>query len=141
MNPLVLIGIGAAVLMAMGGKKKNGAAKAGEGEYGSGSGSDGEAPQQQQQQQQPPQQQVKKAVLAKLPPLRWRDSVMKGNGGDAATACWNAGHKEEMDLTMCIAKKLFPTWDWENKSGWQTDAWPMMRNVARVKLGLQPLIG
>ncbi len=52
----------------------------------------------------------------------------------------NQGVKEEMALTMCIAKKLFPDWNWDNRTGWMIDAWPRIRNVARVKLGKDPLM-
>ena len=44
------------------------------------------------------------------------------------------------EITMCIAKKLFPNWNWTQRSGWQNDAWAHMMNVSRMEMGLQPII-
>lgn len=128
MNPLILIGLGAVALMAMGGKKKSKTTEqtSGEGE--------------------PPTGGPKISPLAAMkaqpikPPPSDYVAKINSKGQDFAQQCMNQGHKEEMDLTMCIAKKLFPDWDWNNRKGWMTDAWPRVRNVARIKIGKDPII-
>ena len=129
MNPLILIGLGAVALMAMGKKKK-------EPEKGtSQTNGAGEIT---------PVVARKAAVggvktqQGAAPPDYAAQINLKGQ--DLAVQCMNQGHKEEMDLTACIAKKLFPNWDWSNRSGWQSDAWSRIRKVARVKLGKDPII-
>ena len=131
MNPLILIGLGAVALMAMGGKKK---------------------PETEPEEEYPPEgapitpmiakkaklPTTKKAVFAKLPPLDYMAQI-NSKGQDLAQQCMNQGVKEEMALTKCIADKLFSGWNWDNRSGWMNDAWPRIRNVARVKLGMDPI--
>lgn len=140
MNPMILIGLGAVALMAMGGKKKPAPV---EEEYeddgGSDEGDDG-----------PPVQQFvatkikinvpKKAVMAKRPPLNYRDVALSQASVSQAKACHLQGMNDLNEITMCIAKKVFPNWNWTNRIGWQQEAWAHMMNVARGEMGLPPII-
>lgn len=138
MNPMILIGLGAVALMAMGGKKnappKTGESEGEDDEYGDDS---------------PPVRQFvatkiktsgpKKAVMAKLPPLNYRDIANSQASVSQAKACHLQGMTDLNEITMCIAKKQFPNWNWTNRTGWQQDAWKRMMNIARMEMGLDPL--
>lgn len=137
MNPMILIGLGAVALMAMGGKKKPDPKDDSEDEPGEGS---GPAQTQQMVARKATIGGVKKAVIAKLPPLNYRDVAISQASVSQAKACHLQGMTDLNEITMCIAKKIFPNWNWTNRIGWQQDAWAHMMNVTRQEMGLQPLI-
>lgn len=129
---MILIGLGAVALMAMGGKKKP-APK--DDEPGEDSGLD----------RGPLIAQkatigAKKSVMAKRPPLNYRNIALSQASVSQAKACHLQGMTDLSEITMCIAKKMFPGWNWTNRVPWQNNAWTQMLNVARAEMDLPPLI-
>jgi len=134
MNPLVLIGIGAAVLMVIGGKKK-----APETEYGADSDPD-PSPTSTVQLLGKKTNATKKAVMVRSAPLNYTSTATGAVSIAAAKQCHLQGMTDIEKITECIAAKAFPGWNWVSRVGWQKDAWVRMKNVARIEMGLPPIV-
>ncbi len=137
MNPLVLLGLGAVVIMAMGKKKPAPVEDGFEGDFESDD-IDDDAP--------PVQRFVaskieprKTTMFAKAAPLKYRSTINSQTAVGHAKQCHLQGMNSADQITGCLANKLFPGWDWSSKPGWQADAWNRMLNIARIELGLQPI--
>lgn len=130
MNPVILLGLGAVALMAMGGKKKK---------------TEPEERPDEGDRISPliakkVQPTIKKAAFTKLPPINYPSIISSQTSAAEAKQCHLQGMNNVDQIAMCIANKIFPDWRWDTRSGWQVDAWGRMKNIARIELGMDPII-
>lgn len=134
MNPLVLLGLGAVAIIAMG-KKKSTPPK-------EGSESEDEGVKQAVLQRPDVDLGKKKTVMAAMPPLDYAAQISQ-KAPLEAKQCHLQGMNSVDQIAVCIAQKIFPTWNWavSNKyQPWQNDAMSRIKNAARIELGMEPII-
>lgn len=132
MNPLVLLGLGAVAVIAMGKKKATPSKEESGGE------DEGLKPIVFQKLDV----NLGKKTMVAMPPLDYSAQINQ-RAPLEAKQCHLQGMNNPEQITGCIAPKLFPTWSWpiSNKSQpWQKDAWSRMKNIARMELGMDPII-
>jgi hypothetical protein len=135
MNPLILLGLGAVAFMAMGKKKP----KPIEDELEDTGEDEAEKAKPLSFVATKIEPKRKKAVVVQLPPINYSATINSQASLATAKQCHLQGMNGIDQIAGCVANKLFPGWNWDQRSGWQNDAWARMKNIARQELGL-PII-
>jgi len=141
MNPLILLGLGAMALMAMGKKKTAPPIEEESEPVKQGLVATKIEPRNARFVATKIDTKAKQAFAIKSPPINHRATINSQAGTAQAKQCHLQGMNNVDQITGCIANKLFPGWNWNERTGWQNDAWWRMKNLARTELGMEPILG